>query len=315
MNDGSLIPVLLLILGLYFFVYLPKKNKRKKEQATGEPARSTKKQDLSPNQKKDIATELEKHAKSEGNDVDAAIGLIKMGMKEYLPGFLKSLEEAEVGMLTKDPNDLNSVLLLADSENRPLLPIFTRNEYADNLEEQKKDYRYMAWAPMKSILTAFGGDIGLVINPKHETFEYIMPPDLYAKFKEIAMNSSSSAKISDLEIEIYSTDSGPEELEQLLPLKVKCLKRFSSEDGSDYVLSELSEPINWKGSGTKHLVVGARLVGQKIEKGISSLSVNIAVVTDSSLIKNQTIDFDKADFAAVGMARELKTQSGSGSHH
>ena len=98
----------------------------------------------------------------------------------------------------------------------------------------------MVWSPMKSILNAFGGDIGLVINPKHETFEYIMPPDLYTKFKEIAITSPTATEIAGLGIEIYSTDSGPEEIEKLLPLKLKCIKRFSSEDGSDYVLSELT---------------------------------------------------------------------------
>lgn len=109
-------------------------------------------------------------------------------------------------------------------------------------------------------------------------------------------------EVLGLKVEVISIDTAPQEFEPTLPMGLRCHKRFSAPDDSDYVLAKLDESLKWKDEEHQWIVIGARLVGERIKPKMGSIAVNLAIVTDDSLRSESTIDFDKAEFAAVGVA-------------
>ncbi|HEY1120249.1 MAG TPA: SseB family protein [Haloferula sp.] len=150
-------------------------------------------------QKKHINAEFEKHARGEGNDVDGAIAMLLMGRNEILPAFLNYLMKANVAVMVEDPKQMDSALVLKAEDGGPLFAVFTRNEHATPLIEKFPENRYLAWVDMKNLCQHVRGEIGLTINPGHESFSYVFSPVQFAAFRKACMK----------EAEIGPRPSGP----------------------------------------------------------------------------------------------------------
>jgi hypothetical protein len=107
--------------------------------------------------------------------------------------------------------------------------------------------------------------------------------------------------------DITELDSGPEELSRSLPLRMRLLRPLSAPDGSDYALAELAKPIERPDRSITHIIIGARLLGSRIGRGMKDFPVNIAYVIDNSLLNDETLDFAKGEYIAIGFATERQS--------
>lgn len=138
---------------------------------------------LTEEQKAQIAEELTKQARGEGNDVEAAIGLLRMGAEEVLPGFCIALEKSTVVLAVRDPEQLNTALVLKLSDEYHLA-VFTRNEYATPFTRRHPEYHYLVHVEMRSLCKGVQSRIGLTINPEHPTFRFTFSPSQFAEFQK-----------------------------------------------------------------------------------------------------------------------------------
>lgn len=106
---------------------------------------------------------------------------------------------------------------------------------------------------------------------------------------------------------ITSIDTGPVELQEKLPIEGIIFDKLDNEDGAEYYLAELREPIDSKGRKIDYIIVGARMLGQHIEPNMKELPINIAYVLDNSLLNQQYMDFAKGEFAAIGFATDTSS--------
>lgn len=139
---------------------------------------------LTEQQKKQINAEFELQAKDDGNDVDAAIAMLRMGMDEVLPGFCAALKKASVGVMVRDPKDLDTALFLKSADGTAHFAIFTRNEHAMRLTPGFPDHRYVVHVEMQQLCRVVRSGIGLVINPEHESFRFTLSPQQFAAFRK-----------------------------------------------------------------------------------------------------------------------------------
>jgi hypothetical protein len=107
--------------------------------------------------------------------------------------------------------------------------------------------------------------------------------------------------------EIVALDDGPEELSKKLPIKIQFLKPLSNADGSDYALAALEKALVYKSQRIDLLIVGARFEGSRIGHGMEDFPINIAVVTDNSIIDDDVLDFSKGEYVAIGFCNEIES--------
>ena len=109
-----------------------------------------------------------------------------------------------------------------------------------------------------------------------------------------------------MQLTIYSVEYAPEELHGQLPLVVDLIREIPDDDRPDYWLGSVQHPVRYVKDNIEtritHVIVGARLVGGCLQLGADRLWVNIAFVTDQSLLGDVKLDFGKADYVAVGVA-------------
>lgn len=142
---------------------------------------------LTGQQKRQIVAEFERHAGDDGNDVDGAIAMLRMGMDEVLPGFARALQKATVGVMVEDPQRLESALVLNSTDGIPHFAVFTRLEHATALKEKFPQHRYVVFVEMRHLCGGVHGEIGLVINPEHETFRFVFSPEQFAAFRKFCL--------------------------------------------------------------------------------------------------------------------------------
>ena len=130
-----------------------------------------------------IAEELTRQAEGKGNDVEVAIGLLRVGADEVLPGFFRALEKARVVLVTREPEQLSTALVLRMGHDSHLV-VFTRNEHAIPFTQRYPEYRYLVHVEMRSLCKGVQNRIGLVINPEHATFRFTFAPDQFAEFQK-----------------------------------------------------------------------------------------------------------------------------------
>lgn len=108
---------------------------------------------------------------------------------------------------------------------------------------------------------------------------------------------------------LTGVDYAPDELHDQLPVDGFLLRRLAGPDRPDYWLAELSAPLHWRdGSVSRtvtHLVVATRYEGESIHEGLERVVVGIAYVTDSSLLKDEMLGFDKAKYVAIGVLEHI----------
>lgn len=106
-------------------------------------------------------------------------------------------------------------------------------------------------------------------------------------------------------VEIHNFDGNPPPQGASEPMRVTLVWRFStSPDGSEYWLAEPVAPISYltrdgEDITVTHVILGPGWVGQTFQAGFEG-RVNLAYVTDPSLVDQEAIEFSKADYVAFG---------------
>ena len=97
---------------------------------------------------------------------------------------------------------------------------------------------------------------------------------------------------------------GAEDFDGTLPLKGEVLRQIPGPDRPDYYLAALETPFTWKKEKKKisHIVICARWVGGVLSPSMSHTPVNIAYVTDDSVLEDAKLDFQNCYYAAIGVA-------------
>ncbi len=132
---------------------------------------------------------------------------------------------------------------------------------------------------------------------------------------------------------IDRVDSGPQQLIDAVPCRIRMLRVLPGPDRPDYCLGVLDVPVTHHTTlallteagvdvrtadpqmsrvlddGTVWLqvfgvVLCARLAGQQVRPGMADLSVNVAYVVDNSLLQDDRLDFRKVLFAAIASVSE-----------
>lgn len=113
-------------------------------------------------------------------------------------------------------------------------------------------------------------------------------------------------KHDTMTVTITSLDGGPDDLIGQLPVSAKILRMIPGIDRPDYFLAELSRPVSWTHDGQQtqitHLIVGAYLAGDSLQPGRRGIGLQIAYVTDSSLLADARLEFSKCYHCAIGFA-------------
>jgi hypothetical protein len=106
---------------------------------------------------------------------------------------------------------------------------------------------------------------------------------------------------------ISDVDYAPNDLPDQTPFDVDLMKQMPGPDRPDYWLGRLRRPLRWSREGTErsitHIVLSAKWVGMEIGRD-RQLPVGIAYVTDSTLLHDAELKFEKCTYVAIGMARE-----------
>jgi hypothetical protein len=115
-----------------------------------------------------------------------------------------------------------------------------------------------------------------------------------------------------MELAVTVVDYAPPELNEQVPFKIKLLRMLPGQDRPDYWLGELAKPLFWLKANHRiqidHVVVYARWQGMQIEPRVQHLPIGIAYVTDPSQVAADTLDFDKCQYVAIGLAHETSEQ-------
>lgn len=91
------------------------------------------------------------------------------------------------------------------------------------------------------------------------------------------------------------------------PMSVRIIRRLNSEDGAEYWLGELPSKIAYEKAGrtisVKYAVVAPGWQGMSFVDAFEDGRVNLAYVTDETLLQDTSMDFAKADYVAFGSGR------------
>src|SRR5262245_59225109 len=115
-----------------------------------------------------------------------------------------------------------------------------------------------------------------------------------------------------MRIRVTQLDDGPEELFDQVPFDADLMRQLPGADRPDYWLGALVRPLRWESGGgaasqVTHVILCARLVGEAIAPGMRDTAVNIAFVTDATLLGDRVLDFDKCAYIAIGFADVVST--------
>lgn len=109
----------------------------------------------------------------------------------------------------------------------------------------------------------------------------------------------------DIRIQLIGCDYAPADLEAHLPIVCNLLRMLPGKDRPDYWLAKCENPVKYENANVNYLVVTPRFVGQKIKKGMGTIALGVAYVTDESLIHDDTLSFEKCKYVAICIAKEL----------
>ena len=109
---------------------------------------------------------------------------------------------------------------------------------------------------------------------------------------------------------ITDLDQAPEELYDQVPFVVERLRQLPGPDRTDYWLGTVVLPLEWWVDGeersVRHVLLAARHAGQHIGPGAGQIAVNIALVSDATLLEDCSLDPSKYSWIAVGNCEELQ---------
>jgi len=92
-------------------------------------------------------------------------------------------------------------------------------------------------------------------------------------------------------------------------MKLLLLRQLPGPDRPDYWLAELETPLHLMIDETQRTVrfaiVSSRWVDRPIGPRVEQVPVNLALVFDESQLQEETVDFSKSKFSAIGTADEV----------
>ena len=100
-------------------------------------------------------------------------------------------------------------------------------------------------------------------------------------------------------LELFSMDIGPDDLAAQLPVRIETLRQIPGPDHSGYWLARCNRPVHWGEKAVNYLVVVPRFVGDAITPDKSNIALNVAYVTDESVLDDDLLCFDKASYVAI----------------
>lgn len=111
---------------------------------------------------------------------------------------------------------------------------------------------------------------------------------------------------------VSSIGHAPEELYDQVPFVVELQRQLVGEDREDYWLGSVALPLEWWVNGEersmRHVVLAARHSGGRIQPGVRELAVNIAFVTDATLLEDREFHSAKCEYVAIGMCSDLAVE-------
>ena len=111
-----------------------------------------------------------------------------------------------------------------------------------------------------------------------------------------------------MQLTVSSVDYAPDELYEQAPFVVELLRQMPGKDRDDYWLGSVTPPLRWIVDGVErsitHVVVSARWMGDRIGRGVRTMPLNIAFVTDASLLDDAQVTASKCVFVAIGVCDE-----------
>lgn len=109
---------------------------------------------------------------------------------------------------------------------------------------------------------------------------------------------------------ITDVSHAPEELYDQVPFVVELLRQLPGADRTDYWLGTVVLPLEWWVDGeersVRHVVLAARHAGQHIGPGARQIAVNIALVSDATLLEDCSLDPSTYGWIAVGSCEGLQ---------
>ncbi len=112
-----------------------------------------------------------------------------------------------------------------------------------------------------------------------------------------------------VKINVTSVDYAPEDLYEQTPFTATLLRQVAGPDRPDYWIAELGKPLQWtrddSTSAVTHLIVAARWVGGTLTSSMRNTPINISYVTDTSVLTDVNLDFEKCSYVAIGVADAL----------
>jgi len=119
------------------------------------------------------------------------------------------------------------------------------------------------------------------------------------------ITSNSGYEMSNLRLLIVEADYEPVDLRDQLPLAITLIRKIPGPDSPDYWLACADKEISWNGMAIKYLIVTARFAGVSITKDIGQVAINLAYVTDESILYDTVLDFQKCTYVAICIANEI----------
>jgi hypothetical protein len=119
-----------------------------------------------------------------------------------------------------------------------------------------------------------------------------------------------------MELTISSIDYAPEELYGQVPIVAELIRELPGDDRPDYWLARSKRAITWIKDNVQHsithLVLAARWQGTHIHSSVERLPMDIAYITDQTLLDDSRLDFKKCVYVAIGIASD--TSGGKPTH-
>lgn len=109
----------------------------------------------------------------------------------------------------------------------------------------------------------------------------------------------------NIRVQLIDCDYAPKDMEGQLPITCSLLRMIPGKDRPDYWLAKCENPIKYEKTIINHLILAPRFVGAEIKKGMGSIVLGVAYVTDETLIQDTTLNFDKCKYVAICNAKEL----------
>ncbi len=112
---------------------------------------------------------------------------------------------------------------------------------------------------------------------------------------------------------ISDVSNGPEELYDQMPFIVEFVRLLAGPDRQDYWLGSVVLPLEWWVDGeersVRYVVLATRNAEQSLDTDTRDTPVDIAFVTDQTLLGDARFDEAKCRFVASGVCRDLAFQT------